>query len=69
LMVGEGRLFGRSEHYPITTRGAEFAKLLGNHGVNVRFGTEGSLVQIHSPRPFTHGLFRSHGFSKKIRRI
>ena len=50
-MAGEGRLFGRSEHYPIATRGAEFAKLLGNHGVNVRFGTEGSEVQILSPRP------------------
>jgi hypothetical protein len=41
----------REEYYPGTTRAQESPKSLGTSRAASRFGTEGSVVQIHSPRP------------------
>ena len=53
-MASEGRPLALPNHYPGTTRRHKFAESFGNGRMALRFGTEGSLVQIQSPRPSAH---------------
>src|SRR5712691_2412181 len=50
-MAGEGRTLVLPSRYPVATRVRRGAKSLGNPRGSTRFGTEGSEVQILSPRP------------------
>ncbi len=50
-MAGEGRRLPRQKYYPVTTRGRKSSESFGNDRVALWFGTEGSEVQILSPRP------------------
>ena len=61
FIVGEGRLFTRPDPYPIATPVARTSESFGNRWCSPRFGTVGSVVRIHSPRPLSHGLFRHIG--------
>jgi hypothetical protein len=51
-MAGEGRTLVLPSRYPVATRIRRGAKSFGNPRGSTRFGTEGSEVQILSPRPF-----------------
>ena len=50
-MAGQGRPLALSDRYPDATRLAETRKSFETSAEPVRFGTEGSEVQILSPRP------------------
>jgi hypothetical protein len=49
-MAGQGRPLALSNRYPDATRLAETRKSFETSAEPTRFGTEGSVVQIHSPR-------------------
>src|SRR5207244_1435226 len=50
-MAGEGRTLVLRSRYPVATRVRKDAKSFGNPRGSTWFGTEGSVVRIHSPRP------------------
>jgi hypothetical protein len=50
-MVGEGRIWPLPNRYPIATRVLKTKESFRNRRGDTRFGTEGSVVRIHSPRP------------------
>ena len=52
-MVGQGRLSARPDPDPIATPVARTSESFGNRRCSPRFGTEGSEVQILSPRPIS----------------
>jgi hypothetical protein len=53
-MAGQGRPLAVSDRYPDATRLAETRKSFETSAEPGRFGTEGSEVQILSPRPLIH---------------
>ncbi len=61
LVVGGGRSWFSQSSYPIVRPPEKVVILFREVDTLARFGTEGSVVQIHSPRPLFRGLFRSHG--------
>ncbi len=54
VVVGEDRRLRLPEYYPVTTRGSKSSESFEDRDAARRFGTEGSEVQILSPRPRFH---------------
>jgi hypothetical protein len=52
-IVGQGRPWPVPNCYPVTTRARKAMNSFEIRRRATRFGTEGSVVQIHSPRPLT----------------
>src|SRR5881397_37636 len=57
-MAGEGSALVLPSRYPVATRVRKGATSLGNPRGSTRFGTEGSEVQILSPRPLKSREYR-----------
>jgi hypothetical protein len=57
VVLGEDRRLRLANHYPVATRRRKTAKSFGNRARSTRFGTEGSVVRIHSPRPLFDNPF------------